>query len=217
MLFVHVLVALFALMMLWRHGPRAVLFLAPRSIRVAGDEAAPPRSTGQVVAGDLLGGLGFVRLGIRSERGPLGGLRMDVDAWAHPDGTCADAYPVGGRDAVVSFLTTFADGYQLGTSNFRRAAVDGGAGRVGGLPGASLEGALAAHRKAVEPLAAKHGASPPPANLDARVAQARRFYAGVGAVELRRPAFMSLLNSAVALLLLASSLRLALRALGVIR
>ena len=144
--FVNALVAIFALLMLWRHGPRALLFLAPRSIRLAGDADAPPRASGQVAAGERLEPLGFRRLGIRRERGPLGGLRMEVDAWAHPDGTCADAYPVAGRDAVVSFLTTFADGYQVATSNFQRSAVATGAGRVGGLAGATLEGALAAHR-----------------------------------------------------------------------
>lgn len=214
MLFVNVLVALFALMMLARHGPRAILFLAPRSIRIEGDEGAPARASGQVAAGELLESLGFRRLGIRRERGPLGGLRMDVDGWVHPDGTCADAFPAGGRDAVVSFLTTFADGYQVGTSNFRRASVESGAGRVGGLPGAALHGALAAHLRLVEPLGATHGAPREVPDLAARVSLARGFYAGIGAVELRRPAFMSLLNSAVALVLLASAVKLALRGPG---
>jgi hypothetical protein len=216
MLFIHALVALFALMMLGRHGPRAILFLSPRSIRVAGDPDAPPRASAQVAAGELLESLGFRRLGIRSERSPLGGLRMEVDAWVHPDGTCADAFPAGGRGPVVSFLTTFADGYQVGTSNFRRIAAETGAGRVGGLAGTALEGALAAHRKAVEPLTAPHGAPQPVADLEARIGLARRYYAGIGAAELRRPAFMSLLNSALALVLIASSVKLALRALGII-
>jgi hypothetical protein len=217
MLFVNALVALFSAMMLGRYGPRAILFVAPRSIRVTGDPAAQPRASGQIAAGELLERLGFRRLGIRSERGPLGGLRMDVDAWSHPDGTCADAYPAGGRDAVVSFLTTFADGYQVGTSNFRRAAVESGAGRVGGLAGAAVAGALAAHRKATEPLAASHGSPAAVEDLDARIALANRFYAGIGARELRRPAFMSLVNTAVALVLLVSSVKLALRGLGLLR
>lgn len=216
MLFIHALVALFALMMLGRHGPRAILFLSPRSIRISGDPEAPPRSTAQVAAGELLESLGFRRLGLRSERSPLGGLRMEVDSWAHPDGTCADAFPASGRGPVVSFLTTFPDGFQVGTSNFRRLSAESGAGRVGGLAGTALHGALAAHRKSVEPLAERRGAPQPVADLEARVALARRYYAGIGAVELRRPAFMSLLNSALAVVLIASSVKLALRALGVI-
>ena len=75
---------------------------------------------------------------------------------------------------------------------------------------------LAAHRKAAEALAGPHGAPRPASDLAARIEQARGFYAGVGAREVRRPAFMSLLNAAVALVLLASSLKLALRGLGVL-
>ena len=217
MLFLNALVAVFALVMLARHGPRAVLFLAPRAVRVSGEADAPPRTTGQVAAGERLETLGFRRLGLRRERGPLGGLDMEVDAWAHADGTCADAYPVRGREALVSFLTAFGDGFQIVTSNFRRAAVEGPAGRVGGLAGSPLESALAAHRKAAEPLAAAHGAPQPAQDLEARIGLARRFYAGIGAAELRRPALMSLLNSALALLLLASSVKIALRGLGVLK
>jgi hypothetical protein len=216
MLFIHALVALFSLMMLGRHGPRALLFLSPRSIKITGDPDAPARTSAQLAAGELLESLGFRRLGVRSEQSPLGGLRMAVDAWAHDDGTCADAFPAVGRGPVVSFLTTFADGYQLGTSNFRRIAAESAAGRVGGLAGTALHGALAAHRKAAEPLAEPHGRPPPVADLDARIALAQRFYAGVGAVELRKPAFMSLLNTALALLLIATSVRQALRGLGIL-
>ena len=118
---------------------------------------------------------------------------------------------------VVSFLTTFADGYQIGTSNFRRPRAGAPGGRVGGLNGASLEGTLAAHRKATAPLAAAHGAPEGVADLEARLTLARRFYAGIGAAELRRPAFMGLVNSVIALLLLGYSIRLALRALDVLR
>jgi hypothetical protein len=217
MLFVHALVAIFALMMLWRHLPRALLFLAPGAVRVEGDADAEPRTGAQVAAGERLAAAGFRRLGMRRERSPLRGLQMDVDAWVHEDGTCADAFPAGGREPVVSFLTAFGDGFQVGTSNFRRTAVEGRAGRVGGVAGATLEAALAAHRKAAEALAAAHGAPAPATDLAARVAIARRTYAGIGAAEVRRPAFMSLLNSAVALLLLASTTKLALRALGILR
>lgn len=213
MLFLNALVAAFALVMLVRHGPRAVLFLAPRSVRITGDAAGTPRASGQVAAGERLESLGFRRLGLRRERGPVGGLDMEVDAWAHPDGTCADAYPAGGRTVAVAFLTTFADGFQVGTSNFRRTAVERPEGRVGGLEGAALEAALAAHRKAVEGLSA-HGAPRPVEDLGARVELARRFYLGVGGAELRRPALMSLLNASLAILLLGSAIRQALRALG---
>lgn len=216
MLLLNALVAIFTLLMLVRHGPRALLFLAPGAVRITGDATSLPRASGQVAAGELLAQLGFRRLGLRRERGPLGGLDMEVDAWVHPDGTCADAFPVAGREVVVSFLTAFADGFVVGTSNFRRGAVESPRGRVGGIAGARAEGALAAHRKALEPLAVAHGAPRPVADLDARIALARQFYAGIGAKELRRPSLMSLLNAALALLLLVTSLRQVLRALGVL-
>lgn len=214
MLLLNALVAIYALVMLARHGPRALLFVAPGAIRVTGDPAAPPRTLGQVAAGEVLAALGFRRLGLRRERSPLGGMDMEVDAWAHADGTCADAYPGAGQTVAVTFVTTLADGFQVGTSNFRRGAAESVSGRVGGIDGAAPEGALAAHRKAVEALSAGHGAPRPMADLAARVEAARRYYAGIGATELRRPALMSLLNATIALMLFGWSVRLALRGLG---
>ncbi|HSM93202.1 MAG TPA: hypothetical protein VLT47_09960 [Anaeromyxobacteraceae bacterium] len=216
MVLLNALVALFTLLMLFRHAPRAVLFVAPRSVRITGDAAATPRASGQIATGELLAQLGFQRLGLRRERGPIGGLDLEVDAWAHPDGTCADAYPAGSRQVVVSFLTSLADGFLVGTSNFRRTSVEGTGGRVGGIPGAGLEGALAAHRKAVGPLAAAHGTAQPVADLAGRIGLAHRFYAGIGAAELRRPSFMSLLNTALAVVLLGTAVKGILRGLGVL-
>jgi hypothetical protein len=217
MLFLNLLVAAFTLVMLARHGPRAILFVAPRAVRVTGDADAPARTIGQVLGAETLAALGFRRLGLRRERSPLGGLDMEVDAWAHPDGTCADVYPAAGREPIIAFVTAFGDGFQLGTSNFRRYAVESAAGRVGGLAGAALEGTLAAHRKAAAPLAAEHGAPAPVGDLEGRLAIARRYFAGIGAVELRRPTFLSLLNALLALVLLASSVKLALRAVGLLK
>lgn len=213
MLLLNALVAIYALVMLVRHGPRAVLFVAPRSIRVTGEPEAAPRSSGQAAAGEALAALGFRRVGLRRERGPVGGLDIEVDAWVHDEGTCADAFPAGGRAVAVSFLTTFADGFQLATSNFRRPSGGNSRGRVGGIEGASPEAALAAHRKAAEGLAS-HGAPRAVPDLAARVEVARAYYAGIGAMELRRPALMSLLNSLIATALFLWSVRLALRALG---
>src|SRR5512138_1133373 len=106
MLLLNVLVAVYALLMLARHGPRAVVYLAPRTIRIAFDPGAHPRSSGQVAAGELLASLGFRRLGLRREHSPLRGLDLEVDAWVADDGTCADAYPAPGRAVAIAFLTT---------------------------------------------------------------------------------------------------------------
>jgi len=217
MLLLHALIAIYALVMLARHGPRAILFVAPGRIRVRGDAAAPARTTAQVAAGELLAGLGFRRLGLRHERSPLGGLDLEVDSWVHDDGTCADAYPAPGRAVPIAFLTAFGDGYLVGTSNFRRASAGTASGRVGGLAGASPDAALAAHRKAVAASSTGHGEPRPVADLAARVELAHRYYKGIGAAELRRPAMMSLLNATIALVLFGWSVRLALRGLGYLR
>lgn len=216
MVVLNLLVAAYALLMLFRHGPRAILYIAPRSVRVSGDPEGRPRSTGQVAAGEALETLGFRRLGLLRERGPLGGLDLEVDAWVHEDGTCADAYPAGGRAVAVSLLTTLGDGYQLATSNFRRKGAECADGRVRGLNGIDPDGALIVHRRDVAALAPAHGVARPVADLAARIELARRYYAGVGAAEVRRPALMSVLNATIALMLLAWSLRLALRSLGYI-
>lgn len=213
MLVLNALVAIYALIMLARHGPRAVLFVAPGSIRITGEAEAPTRSSGQAAAGEALAALGFRRLGLRRERGPVGGLDIEVDAWVHDDGTCADAYPAAGRAVAVSFLTTFADGFQLATSNFRRPSGGHSRGRFGGIEGGAPEAVLAAHRKAADGLAA-HGAARSVPDLAARLEVARAYYAGIGAMELRRPALMSLLNALIATALFLWSARLAVRALG---
>jgi hypothetical protein len=216
MLLLNALVAIYALVMLARHGPRAVLYVAPRTIRIRGDADALPRTSGQVAAGELLESLGFARLGLRHERSPLGGLDLAIDAWAHPDGTCADAYPTGGRAVAIGLLTTLGDGFQVATANFKRPTAEGAAGRVEGLAGLSAENALIAHRRTAEGLAGSHGEARKVAGLEERLDLARRYYAGIGATELRRPALMSLLNSVIALALFGWSVRLALRNLGIL-
>lgn len=217
MTFLYALFAIYALVMLGRYGPRALVYVAPRTIRVSGDAEARPRSTGQVAAGELLESMGFRRLGQRRETSPLRGVDMEVDAWVHDDGTCADAWPVGGRSVAVAFLTTLGDGFQVATANFRRKAAQSAAGLVGGLAGTAPEAALAAHRKSVERLVGQHGAARPVADLEARLEVARRYYAGIGAVELRGPAWKNVANAVIAAVLFAWCVTLFLRGLGVLR
>jgi hypothetical protein len=202
------LALLFAAWMLVRHGRRGLLFVAPGLVRVAGDRDAPPATPGQLRAGEELARLGFTRLGARREEGPLGGLRLGTDAWASErEGTFADVFdhaPRGGGPPWAYFLSPFADGALVLTANHPRLARSTDRLLTGGLPGSSLEATLAAHRKAVERFAGRHGSPAAPADLAARLALARAWYRGPGRRELRRLFLVHFVNSLAAMALAAA-------------
>ncbi len=213
----HLFVVLFATWMLVRHGRRAALFLFPSLVRSGGDAAAPPATPAQARAGDELERLGFVRLGARRESGALGGMDLGSDAWANePEGAYADVFdhaPRGGGGPWAYFLSPFADGAVVLTANHPRLARSTDRLRTGGLPGATLEATWAAHRVAVERLAAGHGRPGARADLSARDEVARVWYRGPGRPELRRLFLMNFLNALVAVLVGAVSARALARAL----
>ncbi|MFL5301973.1 MAG: hypothetical protein ACJ79R_16680, partial [Anaeromyxobacteraceae bacterium] len=166
----HALAALFALYMLARYGRGALLFVAPSLLRVTAEAGAGARTLAQVRAGEALAALGFVRLGGRREAGPLGALEVRTDAWAsEAEGVYADVRerPDAGGPAV-SFTSRFPDGAFVVTANHPRVALCGPSLQLGGLPGATVEAALAAHRVAVARFARDHGAPTAPADLAAR-------------------------------------------------
>jgi hypothetical protein len=210
----HLLAAAFALFMLARHGGRALAFIAPSLVRVA-PEGGGARTLAQVRAGEALAALGFRHVGAYRERGPLGAFAARRDAWASPDGGTYADVDAGGRggEADVTFVSPFGDGAFVVTSNHPRVALSGPLVQAGGLAGASVEAALAAHRVAVQRFAATHGAPEAFATLPARVLAAGRFRAGPGRAEVRRHAAMSFANACVAVVLLVGSVNLAARAL----
>jgi hypothetical protein len=204
----HALAALFALYMLARYGRAALLFVAPSLLRVTGEAGAGPRTLAQVRAGEALAALGFVRVGARREAGPLGALEVRTDAWAsEADGVYADVAEraVAGGPAV-SFTSRFPDGAFVVTANHARIALQGPKLQLGGLPGATVEAALAAHRVAVARFASDHGAPTAPADLAIRLEVARHYGRGHGRRELRRRTAMAFANACIALLLLLGSM-----------
>ncbi len=200
----HVLVVLFALYMLAKHGRRAALFLAPSLVRAEGETSAGPATPALARAGDELEQLGFARLGARRESGALGGLDLASDAWANePEGAYADVFVHASRGGGprVYFLSPFSDGAVVLTANHPRLARSTDQVQTGGLPGASLEATWAAHRAAVGRFAARHGAPVARADLRARAEAARAWYRGAGGSELRRLFLVSFLNAVVAVLI----------------
>jgi hypothetical protein len=211
----HLLAALFALYMLARHGRRALLFVAPSLVRVEARAGDPPRTIAQVRAGEALQALGFVRLGARREVAPLGAVDDWSDVWAAADGEVYADVGAGapGEGAPLEFVSPFADGAFVVTADHPRLALRGPRVQAGGIPGATVEAALAAHRIALARFAREHGAAMARPDLEARVAAARRFRAGPGRGELRRLTAMSFANACVALALLGASVNLAARGL----
>lgn len=210
MLTFHLLVVLFAALMLARHGPRALVFAAPGLVRTSGDPGAPPATAPQARAGEDLTRLGFLRLGARRERGLLRGLDLDSDAWASPaEGAYADVLghsgPGGGWPQVY-FLSPFPDGAMVLTANHPRMARSSDLLQTGALPGAPVAATWAAHRAAVARFAAGHGRPAVRADLSAREEAARTWYRGPGRPELRRRFLMSFLDVLAAVLVAAVSL-----------
>jgi hypothetical protein len=211
----HSLAALFALYMLARYGRGALLFVAPSLMRVEAEPGAGPRTLAQLRAGEALAGLGFEWLGARRESGPLRALEAHLDVWALPGGgvyaDVAEGAPAGG--ARVSFVSPFSDGAFVVTANHARLALSGPKLQAGGLAGATLVAALAAHRVASARFEREHGAPSAPPDLEAHIASARRYRAGPGRREIRRETAMSFANACAALVLLAGSVNLIARRL----
>jgi hypothetical protein len=189
MLAVHLLVAGFAALMLTRHGPAALLFVAPSLRRPRSGPAGPARSPGGQRVRDELEGLGFRHLGTLVERGPLGALSRE---WAvfGGEGRAAWGDAAEGREGGwVRFVSSGEDGASLVTE----------------LPDATAPGALAAHEKGLAAFERVHGRASAPPDLTARLEVARARARGPGRGEVRRATALSFANALLALALMASS------------
>ncbi|HTP26294.1 MAG TPA: hypothetical protein VMK12_11615 [Anaeromyxobacteraceae bacterium] len=210
----NLLVAAFALLQCLRYGRRALLFFFP-SVQVWGEPAAPPRSPLRLRLGVMLQALGFSPLGIKHERSTFGAFGSESDVYASERARAfvdvVENRAAGGPGVV--FHTPFPDNAAVLTANFRRRALSTCHLQVGGMPGASLEAVLAAHRVAVDRFAARHGPPAVTLDLEARLSASRAFFARGGRRELRRESALPLAIALLGLLLLASSLNMFLRAI----
>jgi len=202
------LAAALAAVMLTRYAPRALLFLFPTLIEVDGDASALPPSPARRRAGAEWEALGFLRLGRKWERSPLGGSVHDACSYGSDDGVYADLFEGPDRAAAAQLLSVFPDGAAVVTASYPRQGTASDRLLVGGLPGAGPEELLLAHRRGVERLGQAHGAPVAGQELGLRLELARRWYRGPGSAEVRRLALPSFLSATLALLLLASSLRI---------
>jgi hypothetical protein len=207
---VTVLLALagfYAAMMLLRYGRRGILVLAPTLIRSRSTPAGPLPTDAQRAAAAALEELGFQRIGSRVEDGPLRGLGLRSETFAHPGRSVfVDVFEAGprpGAPARLQMLTTFPDGATVLTANHARAPRSGRWGEIAGVPGAAPGQVAEVHRRTVDRLEASHGAPLPAADLAGRDAAARNWYRRAGGAEIRRRFMVYLANSLVAAAILA--------------
>lgn len=193
--------ALFALLMLARHLPRALLFVAPGLVRFRAGPVPAARSPGELRARDALAALGFAPVGALAERAPLGAVDGAHEVLAHRDGLAWADLAAGRGAARVRFVTPCTDGEVIETAN---APADDG-GRA--LPGATLAATFAAHRKGVERLAPAHGGTAPASDLAGRVAAAARHHRLRGRAALRRATALAFANALLAAAILAVAVK----------
>jgi hypothetical protein len=201
------LAALFAVVMLVRHLPRALLFVAPALLRARGRPPAAARSPAEGRVREELAALGFSETGTISERGPLGAFALEFAVFTAADGK-AWADLSSGRTPAIRIVTRCADGALLVT------AAAGWPGRVhssaGGrafLPDPSPGAAVAAHRKGLEAFEREHGPASAPADLAARLRAARDHLRGRGGRELRAATAVHFANALLAMAILAAAVK----------
>ena len=212
MLVFQILAAAFAVFMLARHLPRAVLFLAPGLLRTQGSPAAPPRSAAEARARDDLARLGFFEVGTLRERGPLGALAVEYAVHADRDGKAfADVAKV--PESWVRLVSPCADGAALVTSTGARTAAAAASERRAVLAGASVDAAVAAHRKGLVEFERAHGPAAASPDLDARIRAARDHARGEGGRALRAATAVHLANAVLAAAVLAAAVKALLPAL----
>ncbi len=181
---------------------------------VRGDPGATPGSAARLRTGEALEALGFAPLGVLRERGPLGALARETDAYAsRARGAFADVLPAGpgAPRGGVQLFTPFPDGAAVLTTDLPRRAVTGERLQVRALPGAALEALLAEHALGVVRLRAGHGAPAVAEELVSRVGAAGAWYRGAGRRELRRDNLVPFAVALLGLALLASSAHILLR------
>lgn len=204
-----------AALILWRNLPGALLFLWPGLVRARAAAEDDPRLDRELFAQmqEELAPLGFVRLGVHLESAPLRRAALQYDFVSPAEATFATAF-MAGRDARLYLITALGDGAIVLTADHARIGVDRPDYLAGGIPGASPEELLAAHRRRVERLVSAGHQRLAGLDFEARVALARRWFAGKGAGEMRLRHANALLLSLIGVVLLVAVVRGALRALA---
>lgn len=179
------------LFLLWRNLPGALLFVAPKLVRVRTEgtpESVEGSAHGSAIRQMLedVEALGFAPLGIKWERKPLGRGQKEFVFASEEERAWAGVMPVG-NEAWLYFFTPLALGGAVITADFKWPSAEDPDYLAGGLPAATPTEVLAAHRRRIRSLQEKGLAVAERFDLPAREQAARAFYAGgPGAREARR-------------------------------
>ncbi|XXF76727.1 hypothetical protein P2318_27270 [Myxococcaceae bacterium GXIMD 01537] len=191
-----------ALMLLRLNLWRALLFLAPGSVRVEAEAPADqmdlPRELGALAA--QLQALGFTPLGSHEEAPRLHPATRSYD-FARPAERVFATLHLGRHDVpCLYFLTPLApEGFVI-TADYKRPALELPRYRSGGLEDVSAERLYRAHLRRLE------GLSPAgDFTWEGRVEAGRAWYRGLGQKEIRRQNLPGLLWTVAALAIVASA------------
>lgn len=171
---------------LWRNLPGALLCLSPALVRVRKGSLEDPRVDHGVLCAmeEELGAIGFEPIGVHFEQAPLRRAVLHYDFASPEEATFASAF-FEGRYARLYLLTEFEDGALVLTADHVRAGIEREGYLAGGIPGATPEELLAAHRRRVERLRQTGRVPRKDLSVDGRVEAGRRWFSGKGARELR--------------------------------
>ena len=186
------LVVLVAAALLRWHLWRAVIFLAPSSVRIEADSPPGMASIPSALEAthDAFVALGFEHLGTHFEHPRFGRRVLHFD-YVHREKQVFAAVHAGLEgQALFTLLTPTHGGGSALTASFRRPCRDlKGRYVSGGLEGAAPERLLKAHLRRVP----EAGTPEADWSLEGRVAAARAWYAGTGKGEVRQQNAVGLL------------------------
>ncbi len=192
--------------MLWRNLPRALLCLWPglggaRAL----DETSPivdPNLFDEVER--VVAPLGFKRLGAHAELAPLRRPLPTYDFLLEGEPVWGSAWRYG-PDVRFALVTAFEGAGLVITADYKRPGVEQKDYLSGGLPEASPEQLLAAHRRRIERLR-EAGRSPvADLSLASRVRAAQEWYRGPGTKEVRLGAANAFILSLMAFVIFSAA------------
>ncbi len=195
--YLNLIVLALAVFILWRHLPAALLFLFPKWMRIIAAKGSDPEVDSNLFdqMERELAPLGFTRLGVYWEKGPLQRRKLvynfvndAIPAWASAQ--------IINQEARLCLLTSFDGGGLVLTCDHRRINVNRPQDcLVGGLPEAEPRLLVNIHSRRIQTILASGKVVSRDLDMVSRVRRAKEWYSNYGARELRLSGFNAFLWS----------------------
>jgi hypothetical protein len=195
--YLQLIVLVLAVFILWRHLPAAILFLFPKWMRIVAAKSSDPGVDSNLFdrMESELAPLGFTRLGVYWEKGPLQRRRLVYNFVNDAIPAWASAQMVN-QQARLCLFTSFDGGGLVLTCDHRRINVNCPQEcLVGGLPEAEPRLLVTIHSRRVKTILTSGKAISRDLDMVSRVRRAKEWYSGYGARELRFRGFSAFLWS----------------------